>query len=485
MLTSAATLLVLGAATSLLAVAVAAFGYGLCLDLFRPAVQAAIADLVPDAERPRAFALQFWAVNLGFSIGTPLGGFLASRGYWLLFVLDAAASVAFAGLILRGVPETRPVQHVGAPGRLREVLSDRLMVALVVSVVAASVVYLQAFSTLPLVFERDGLGPGSYGLAIGLNGVLIVLLQPLLLGTLGRRRRGPLLLGAMLLQGAGFGLTAFADAMPMHLVAITVWTLGEVLQAGLLGALVASLAPVHLRGRLHGHVRLLVRRCRLPRAGAGDAGARPRRRGRPVGRRLPALRRRRRRPAAGLGGRAAPSGAAGQLVGSAASMASRSVASSGSTSGRKRPTTSPSGDSSQHFSKFHCTSPAVALRHGHGGQLLEQRPSGRPVDVGLREQRERDAVGRGAELRDLLGAAGSLPLELVARDADDREALGPRGPRASPPAPAYCGVRPHFEATLTISAALPLASAPAWSALRTGSRRRGHAGSRRAPSSRG
>jgi MFS family permease len=252
MLTSAATLLVLGAATSLLAVAVAAFGYGLCLDLFRPAVQAAIADLVPDAERPRAFALQFWAVNLGFSIGTPLGGFLASRGYWLLFVLDAAASVAFAGLILRGVPETRPVQHVGAPGRLREVLSDRLMVALVVSVVAASVVYLQAFSTLPLVFERDGLGPGSYGLAIGLNGVLIVLLQPLLLGTLGRRSRGPLLLGAMLLQGAGFGLTAFADAMPMHLVAITVWTLGEVLQAGLLGALVASLAPVHLRGRYMG-----------------------------------------------------------------------------------------------------------------------------------------------------------------------------------------------------------------------------------------
>jgi len=252
MLSSAATLLVLGAAQSFLAVALAAFAYGLCLDLFRPAVQAAIADLVPDADRPRAFALQFWAVNLGFSVGTPLGGFLASRGYWLLFVLDAAASVAFALLILRGVPETRPVQHEDTGGRLRDVLSDRLMLALVASVVAGAVVYLQAFSTLPLVFERDGLGPGSYGLAIGLNGVLIVLLQPLLLGALGRRRRGPLLLAAMLLQGAGFGLTAFADAMPMHIVAISVWTLGEILQAGLLGALVASLAPAHLRGRYMG-----------------------------------------------------------------------------------------------------------------------------------------------------------------------------------------------------------------------------------------
>ena len=59
-------------------------------------------------------------------------------------------------------------------------------------------------------FGADGLGPGDYGAAIGLNGVLIVVLQPLVLGVLSRRRRGPLLLVAMLLQGVGFGLTALA-----------------------------------------------------------------------------------------------------------------------------------------------------------------------------------------------------------------------------------------------------------------------------------
>lgn len=251
LVSSAVTLLVLGAAASLVAVAVAAFAYGLCLDLFRPAVQAAVADLVPDADRARAFALQFWAVNLGFSVATPLGGFLATRGYWLLFVLDALTCVAFAVLILRGVPETRPAL-VGPSGRLRDVLADRLMLALVASVVAEAVVYLQAFSTLPLAFGADGLGPGSYGLAIGLNGVLIVLLQPLLLGFLGRRGRGPLLLVSMLLQGLGFGLTAFADSMGTHITAIVVWTLGEILHAGQLGALVAAIAPAHLRGRYMG-----------------------------------------------------------------------------------------------------------------------------------------------------------------------------------------------------------------------------------------
>ena len=82
--------------------------------------------------------------------------------------------------------------------------------------------------------------------------MLIVVLQPLLLGALGRRRRGRLLLVAMTLQGAGFGLTAFADDVAGHVLAIIVWTAGEILAAGQLGALVAQLAPAHLRGRYMG-----------------------------------------------------------------------------------------------------------------------------------------------------------------------------------------------------------------------------------------
>lgn len=248
---AAVALLLLGAADSFGTLAAAAFGYGVCLDLYRPASSAAVADLVTDADRPRAFALQFWAINLGFSIATPLGGFLATRGYWLLFLLDAAASAMFALLVLRGVPESRP-QTLGEPGRLVDVLRDRLMVALVLGVMLEAVVYMQAYLTLPLAFAADDLGPASYGLAIGLNGILIVLVQPLLLGVLGGFRRGPLLLMAMSLQGAGFGMTALADDLRGHIVAIVVWTVGEVLAAGQLGALVAALAPVRLRGRYMG-----------------------------------------------------------------------------------------------------------------------------------------------------------------------------------------------------------------------------------------
>jgi MFS family permease len=150
------------------------------------------------------------------------------------------------------VPETRPTHAHTTAGSLRDVLRDRLMLALVISTVLQSMAYMQAFYTLPLAVVADGLGTKGYGVVIALNGLLIVTLQPVLLGALGRRGRGPLLLVAGLVIGLGLGLTTFADSLAGHLAAVTVWSVGEVLGAGLLGALVATLAPSHLRGRYMG-----------------------------------------------------------------------------------------------------------------------------------------------------------------------------------------------------------------------------------------
>ena len=250
---SAVTLMAVGAATTLPVLMGTVLAYGLFLDLVRPAVQAALADVVPDRDRVRAYALNFWAVNLGFAVAVPLGGFLAERGYWWLFALDAGSSLAFAVVVLLRVPETRPERLPGSdPGSLRSVLRDRLLLALVACVVLQAAVYMQAFTTLPLVVSGDGLGAGGYGVVLGLNGVLIIVLQPLLLGVLSGRSRGRLLLLAGVLQGVGIALHGFADTLPGHVAAVCVWTVGEVLQAGLLASVVAGLAPAHLRGRYMG-----------------------------------------------------------------------------------------------------------------------------------------------------------------------------------------------------------------------------------------
>ena len=50
----------------------------------RPAFSAIVTDLVPTPDRARAFALNYWAVNLGFAAAAILGGLLASNGCLLL-----------------------------------------------------------------------------------------------------------------------------------------------------------------------------------------------------------------------------------------------------------------------------------------------------------------------------------------------------------------------------------------------------------------
>src|SRR6266567_2774425 len=64
----------------------------------------------------------------------------------------------------------------------------------------------------------------------------------------------------------------------------------------------------------------------------------------------------------------------------------------------------------------------LALGIGHVSQLGVQRMPLRPVDVDLGEQRERDAVAQRAELADVLGRAGLLAAELIARESGHREA---------------------------------------------------------------
>ncbi|MDT7573531.1 MAG: hypothetical protein QOE05_3705 [Actinomycetota bacterium] len=251
MAAAAAALVALGAAQGLPALCVTAFLFGVSADLYRPASSAAIADLVAPELRARAFALMFWSFNLGFAFATLLGGYLADKSYWLLFAGDAATSLAFAVVVLRLVPETMPAR-TGQAGSFAKVLKDRLMLALVVGIVLESIAYMQAFYTLPLVVAHDGLGTSGYGIVIALNGVLIVGLQPLFLGPLGRRNRGTVLLASGIVVGIGLWLTSFADTVPMHMGAVTVWTIGEILGAGQLGALVANLAPPHLRGRYMG-----------------------------------------------------------------------------------------------------------------------------------------------------------------------------------------------------------------------------------------
>lgn len=249
---SAVGFIALGLAPNPLAIGIAAAICGLAIDLYRPAVAAIVADIVPSQHRPRAYGLLYWGLNIGVGVAAVVGGFLAQHSYWFLFALDAATCLGFAVVVAVGLPETRPQGQDEQRGGYRAALSDVLLVALSAAAFVGGVVYLQSFVTLPLVMSIHGLGPSAYGLAYVVNPVAVIVLQPITIRWLARQRLVLVFAGGSAMLGLGFFLTLFARSIPAYAATVLVWTLGEIAFNAVGPALVADLAPVHLRGRCNG-----------------------------------------------------------------------------------------------------------------------------------------------------------------------------------------------------------------------------------------
>jgi MFS family permease len=254
MLGNAASLIGLGYARGIVPIIAVTFLFGVTVDIYRPASQALVADLIRPADRARAYGLLFWAVNLGFSVAMVLGGMLARAGFLWLFWADAVTCVAFGVVVWRLVPDTLPrAEHRGGgTDGFGAVLRDAVMVGYLCLTLAYTFVYLQAYTTLPLAMKLHGLAPGDYGLAVAVNGVLIVAIQPLVSVRLTRHDHATVLAAGIAVMGIGFGLTSIASSTLSFTATVVVWTLGEILTAGMAGAIVADLAPAHLRGRYGG-----------------------------------------------------------------------------------------------------------------------------------------------------------------------------------------------------------------------------------------
>jgi MFS family permease len=252
MVGTAACFMVLAAVRDLVFIAVAAAVTGLLLDVYRPAMSAAVADLVPPSARPRAYALIYWAINLGVAVAGILGGLLADRSYWLLFTADAITCLLFAAIIASAVPETKPKSAAGKSGGYSSVLKDSIAIGLFVAILLGTLVYMQQLVTLPLAVRASGLSASAYGVIYAVNPVAVILAQPLVLRLIDRLQVVPTMAASSLIMGAGFGLTAFANSIPVFALTVLIWTLGEIGFNAVGPALIAEIAPPEMRGRYNG-----------------------------------------------------------------------------------------------------------------------------------------------------------------------------------------------------------------------------------------
>lgn len=236
------------------AVMAGAFAWALVAEAGRPAGMTLLTHLTSPGDHRRATAAYRLAINLGMSVGPPLGGVLATVSFLTLFAADAVTSIAAGvavSLLLSATAESGGDASAPRPS-LAAAWQDRRFVAFVVGFAAIWGAFTLQFGPLS-VHLVEGLGrtPRTYGAVIALNTLLIVACEVPLLARLRAMSTARLIGIGGVLTAVGLALIAL-DVLPAIVAGVAVGAFGEMCAMGAAMPFVAGIAPEGRRGAYMG-----------------------------------------------------------------------------------------------------------------------------------------------------------------------------------------------------------------------------------------
>lgn len=259
---SAISVLALYVCHDLWTVTAAAATNGFLFFLYGPASSALLTDLVPERQRVTAFALMRLAINGGFAAGPTVAGLLYARLPVLIFLGDALTTIIFGVIAWRWLPHgLRTIEGKVTSARVAirswvEAIADMKRnlpyLQFLAVVLLIGLAFYQVFNVLVITATDRGLTPSTYGLVMGLNGVLILLTELPLTAWVQRFSTRKVLATGYALIGVGCGLFGLASSFSGFLAAMAVFTFGEILALPLGMAYSSGLAPERFRGRYFG-----------------------------------------------------------------------------------------------------------------------------------------------------------------------------------------------------------------------------------------
>jgi predicted MFS family arabinose efflux permease len=162
-------------------------------EAFRPANSSAIVFYSKEENRTRSYALNRLAINIGWALGSALGGVIAHYNYELLFWVDGLTNIAAALLMWIFI---KPVDHkvhqhttkTSAP--IIPAYRDKTYLLFITVTMFFASCFFQIFTNLPVYFKRDmHLSEPYIGFLMAINGVIIALVEMILVYKLEGKRK--------------------------------------------------------------------------------------------------------------------------------------------------------------------------------------------------------------------------------------------------------------------------------------------------------
>ncbi|MGZ4037930.1 MAG: MFS transporter [Bacteroidia bacterium] len=247
--------IVLGQIKNFPMICLCTFILSLVNEAFRPANSSAIAFYSKPENRTRSYSLNRLSINLGWAVGTSIGGFIAAYNYELLFWVDGCTNLCAAVLLFfflkpQQEPETKP-EHEEKISPESSPYKDHTYLLFLVLVMLFGFCFYQLFTTIPNYFRDDlRLDERFIGFIMALNGLLIVAIEMVLVYKLEGRRNNLIYIsfGVIICAMAFLSLLIPGNARLVAMLMILFITIGEVSSMPFMNAFWTSRATEKNRG---------------------------------------------------------------------------------------------------------------------------------------------------------------------------------------------------------------------------------------------
>ena len=226
--------IVLGQMKSLPLICLFTFLLSFVNEAFRPANSTAIAFYSKEENRTRSYAVNRLAINLGWAVGSGLGGIIAHYNYELLFWVDGLTNISAAMVMwLFLKPVNYKPSHQEQPNISVEqsAYKDKTYLLFVLITMMFASCFFQLFTNLPVYFKNNlHLSEPHIGFLMASNGILIVLVEMILIYKLeGKRKNTFYITFGVALVGISFLLLNIpAAGAALALIMIMLVTFGEI-----------------------------------------------------------------------------------------------------------------------------------------------------------------------------------------------------------------------------------------------------------------
>lgn len=237
-------------------IGICVFVLSLVGDAFRPANAAAIAWYSSPENRTRSYSLHRLAINLGFSVGPALGGILAAVSYRFLFWADGLTCIIAALLMRLILPPVKAAKPAAGDGALavkgRPAYKDGLYMFFIVLVCMYAMFFFQLSSLVSLYFKTVIHMPELYvGMTIGLNGLLIALLEMVTVYKLeGKKAPLDFIWRGVLVNGLAYlSFNILPTTAAVAILFILMFTVSEIMTVPFMNTFWTSRSTDHNRGQ--------------------------------------------------------------------------------------------------------------------------------------------------------------------------------------------------------------------------------------------